>query len=172
MKYLGSFILAVSLTACGGDKEEKGETEDERRSKELEHARLMAEVEFEKEQRLAELRAAADREKEEAAVAAQRAFDNTLVGQKVQVVKKLYFKNRNSWMNESDIVLIIVNPSSVSADIQLKCETGGGYKKTLNVSIPANGREEIGSLEGWSFSTGDSFKVLFRGITYHSQIFK
>lgn len=148
------------------------ESDSERRAAELEHAKLMAEVEFEKERRLTELKEAAIEEERRTALAAQAAFDSTALGQRVKVVKDLYFQSRGSLMNDGERVLIIVNPSSMSADIKLLCRNGGGYEKTIDISVPANGRKEIGFLEGWSFKNNDEFEVLYNGKAYHSKVFE
>lgn len=174
-------ITSLFLCSCGennknpASKEQKATPQEiaaAERKAELEHARKLAEIEFQKEKRLSELRAESKRKEQVKRAAEQKAFEQSAAGRRIRVVKKLYFRTRNSLMDETSTVLIIVNPSNTSADIKLQCQTGGNYQKTLSVSVPANGREEIGWAEGWAFKKGHSFKVYYNGKLYHSMVIK
>ena len=179
---LGSFLaLTVCITILAGC----GDSEADERRQALAFEREMARIELDAERQKLELeqemkqreaeriRRAQQQERErqaqarrDAAAAAQRqaqqrqAERNSRDRQVIQAIEKTW---RWSLLDDGSKVLILKNTRPYSVDFYLKCTSTAGRVKTLYVSLPALGTQEIGFAQGWdnNWYTGETAQAIY-----------
>jgi hypothetical protein len=67
-------------------------------------------------------------------------------------------------------VLQLRNPNPQVVEFDLRCIARHGASKTLRVSVPAGGLQEVGFLEGWAFEHGERIEAMLDGevVWYHN----